>query len=283
MILPGLGGFVANYRPAEFNTDRNTASPPSKHILFNSNLVHNDGLLYGHVSKATEYGYKDVQELALTYIERIRKETRKGMKYVIDGLGYFYLDKEQQIQFAEEAGNNFLLEAYGLPFLQYRELEELPKTETYITLATEPDPLTRQKRIRRWIYTTAAACLVTAMILVPIRTGYFNQAGIDIPTADSFQKSHSVQTEAMSEAKPPANNIHMPDPEYHIVVGSFKDFGNARQLRNQLVANGYEARILNSDKSYFRVSAGTYSHHSEATGSLTAVQRDYESAWILSN
>ncbi|MCK4746848.1 MAG: hypothetical protein KAT15_07435, partial [Bacteroidales bacterium] len=123
VILPGLGGFIANYKPAEFNPARNTANPPSKHILFNSNLVHNDGLLYAHVSEATGYGYKDVQEMAIDYIERIRREARTGMKHVIDGLGYFYFDKESQIQFREEAGNNFLLESYGLPFLQYREFE----------------------------------------------------------------------------------------------------------------------------------------------------------------
>ena len=83
VILPGLGGFVANYRPAEFDRVRNTASPPSKHILFNRQLVHNDGLLFAHVSKAEDYGYKDVENMAQTYLEGIQKDTRKGMKFNI--------------------------------------------------------------------------------------------------------------------------------------------------------------------------------------------------------
>lgn len=291
VILPGLGGFVANYKPAEFNPARNTASPPSKHILFNHNLIHNDGLLYAYVSDVTDYGYKDVRDMALAYTDRIRKETRKGMKHVIDGLGYFYLDKEQQIQFTEEAGNNFLLESYGLPFLQYREFEKFPKTETYRSLSSGPDPLARQRKIRRWIYTTAAACLVAAMVLVPVKTGYFDRAGIDIPTADSFQKEQPVQAEPSSEPKTPAAPDRVTqaslnsafETQYHIVVGSFRDFGNARQLRNKLVQGGHKARILCSDKDYFRVSSGTYSGHSEATGHLAAVRREYKNAWVLSN
>ncbi len=281
VILPGLGGFVANYKPAEFNPARNTASPPSKHILFNHNLIHNDGLLYAYVSDVTDHGYKDVQDMAIIYIDRIHKETRKGMKYVIDGLGYFYLDKERQIQFMEEAGNNFLLESYGLPFLQYREFEKFPKPETYHLLSPEANLLARQRRIRRWIYTTAAACLVAAIVLVPVRTGYFDRAGIDIPTADSFQKEQPVHAKPPPESKTPVASDT--ETEYHIVVGSFRDFGNARQLRNELVREGHKARILCSDKGYFRVSSGTYSGHSEATGHLATVRRDYESAWMLSN
>ncbi len=123
VILPGIGGFVANYKPAEFDPARNTASPPSKHILFNRNLVHNDGLLYAHVSKTSGFGYKEVEEKAEAFVAGIRKDTGRGIKFEIDGLGYFFLDKEGEIQFTEENGNNFLLESYGLPYLQYKEIK----------------------------------------------------------------------------------------------------------------------------------------------------------------
>jgi len=299
VILPGLGGFVANYKPAEFDSVRTTASPPSKHILFNSNLVHNDGLLYAHVSEATGYGYKDVQNMATTFIEGIRRDTRQGMKHSIDGLGYFYIGGEGQIRFTEEAGNNYLLESYGLPLLQYKEFEKLSKPEAYRSLTSEADPIARQKRIRRWVYGTAAACLVAAMVFVPLKNFYINQAGIDLPIADSFQKEQTQQVENLTESTTPSpvynanlipsvslnavNKKYLPDPEYHIVVGSFKDFGNARQLRNQLVEDGYTARILSSENGFYRVTAGTYSQQSEAAVMISSVRTGYENAWIFSN
>jgi len=293
VILPGLGGFIANYKPAEFNPARNTANPPSKYILFNRNLIHNDGLLYAHVSELTDYGYKDVQEMAGTFVDKIRRETRAGMKFNVDGLGYFYSDKENQVQFREEGGTNFLLESYGLPFLQYKEFEKLPKTDNFISLSQETNPLARQRRMRRWVYSTAAACLVTALVLVPIKTGYFDQAGIDIPVTDSFRKEQPVEAERLPETEISS----MPDKviqtsllktailpaEYNLVVGSFKDFGNARQVRNQLVQKGHKARILSSDNGFFRVSAGTFTSQSEAENNLASIQKEYEKVWIFSN
>ncbi len=289
VILPGMGGFVANYKPAEFDPARNTASPPSKHILFNRNLVHNDGLLYAHVSKTSGFAYKNVEEKAEAFVAGIRKDTGRGIKFEIDGLGYFFLDKEGELQFTEENGNNFLLESYGLPYLQYREIEK-PKIETYRSASAEMDPLARQRKIRRWAYGTAAACLLAAMIVVPMRTGYFNQAGIDIPVAESIRKSNPVQSER--QIKPEAQES--PDkvlvestvlfaPEYNIVVGSFKDFGNARLLRMQLVEKGYESRILGTEKGMFRVTAGTYTFKDEANVELAFVMADYDNAWVLSN
>lgn len=300
VILPGMGGFVANYKPAEFDPARNTANPPSKHILFNRNLLHNDGLLYAHVSKVSGFGYKDVQEKAEAFVAGIQKDTARGIKYEIDGLGYFFLDKEGQIQFTEESGNNFLLESYGLPYLQYKEIGK-PKIETYRSASPVTDPLARQRKIRRWTYGTAAACLLAAMIIVPIKTGYFNQAGLDIPVAESIRKdspspterlihpeAHESYDKSQSKSTPSTGETMqfitpLPTPEYNIVVGSFKDFSNARTLRNQLVEKGYESRILGTQKGMFRVTAGTYSLKDEASVELAFVMADFENAWVLSN
>jgi hypothetical protein len=299
VILPGLGGFVANYKPAEFDPASNTASPPSKQILFNTSLVHNDGLLYAHVSAQTGYGYKEVQVKAEAFIDRIRRDTGKGIKTEIEGLGYFYQDSEKRVLFTEEGNENLLVESFGLPFLQYREFEK-PAIKRYSAAATDVDPLARQRRIRRWAYGTAAACILAAVIFIPIRTGYFNQAGIDIPGVDSFRSEQTLAVEKlpgngseisateMRNLEPgiPATGIvssdpGLPEPEYNIVVGSFKDFANARMLMNTLVQKGYESRILGTQMGFFRVTAGTFSIHEEADRELSAVRSEFDGAWIL--
>lgn len=292
VILPGLGGFVANYKPAEFDNIRNTVQPPSKHILFNPELVHNDGLLYAHVSRIENIGYKDVERLAETYFENIRKDSRKGMKFEIGELGYFHSGTEEKISFTADQGNNFLIESYGLPLLNLREVHARPLKESYHTIGGPADNAARQRRIRRWAYGTAAACLVTAMIFIPLKTNYFNQAGIDIPVVDSDRKEHKAVTQTgpaeMKDAiqgadLSPASRSFFPDPEYHIVVGSFKDFGNARQMRNQVIEKGYSARILAGDKGMFRVTAGTYTSKEETGTELAFVLSDYDQAWVLTN
>jgi len=271
VILPGLGGFVANYKPAEFDPARNTASPPGKHILFNKNLVHNDGLLYAHISEASGYGYKDVQDMATSFFEGIRRDIKKGMKFEIDGLGYFYQDKEGQVQFTEESGSNFLLESYGLPFLQYREIEK-PKIESYRSATSEIHPLDRQRRIRRWAYGTAAACLLAAMLVVPMKTGYFTSQ--ETPTLNQASLAATIM---------PAATSYQTAAEYNIVVGSFKDFGHARVFRNNVISKGYPARILCITNGTYRVTAGTFTEQNEAKVELAFVLSDFDDAWVLSN
>lgn len=300
VILPGLGGFVANYRPAEFDRVRATAVPPSRQILFNPSLIHNDGLLFAQVSRTTGYGYKDVQELATGFIEGIRKDLSRGMKFNIEGLGYFYSDPEVGLRFSQEPGNNFLLESYGLPFLSYREFDAQSRVETYRNRTTDAHPLARQRRVRGWIYGTAAACLLGALIIIPIRSGVLNRAGIELPVVDSFRKDRSVLAETESTAgkdlsgsarsffhseipNEPGKRPTIPEPEYNIVVGSFRDFGNARQLRIRLIDEGYQARILDAGNGYFRVSAGTYARQEDASHNLETLRREFESAWLLRN
>ena len=51
VIVPGLGGFVANYKSATIQPVQNTFSPPSKGISFNKNLNNNDGLLANFIAQ----------------------------------------------------------------------------------------------------------------------------------------------------------------------------------------------------------------------------------------
>ncbi|MCQ2218866.1 MAG: hypothetical protein MJZ33_10385 [Paludibacteraceae bacterium] len=45
VIIPDLGGFVMNAKPAVVDYASSYFAPPSKELLFNAHLVHNDGLL----------------------------------------------------------------------------------------------------------------------------------------------------------------------------------------------------------------------------------------------
>ncbi len=316
VILPGLGGFVANYKPAVFDASQRTALPPSRQILFNSNLVHNDGLLYAHISKVTGYGYKEVQAMAEVYIKTILYEIGKGLKFTIDDLGYFFLNKARNIEFVQESTDHLLLASYGLSYLNYKEFDRLPgRADKVYQAFDDTNPIVRQRRIRRWIYTGAAACLLAGMIIIPVRLGYLNFSSFDLNPVDSFRKEQPVQDlvapspetdtqVAEPEAEPDktdagpaqtrdttgepetdtqARTYFIPATAYHIIVGSFKDFENARHLMLKMQDEGYDAEILTGDNSFFRVSAKRYPQKEDAINALSAIraQQAYKTAWIL--
>ena len=323
VILPGMGGFVANYKPATFDASQKTALPPSRQILFNPHLVHNDGLLYAHISRETGYGYKEVQAMAEVYFKTILYEIGKGLKFTIDDLGYFFINKARKIEFVQETTDNLLLASYGLSYLNYNEFDRLPGRSAKIYQAVDDtNPVVRQRRIRRWIYTGAAACLLAGMIFIPVKLGYLNLSSFDLGPVDSFRKEQTVQEQvvpapdintqlaesetvstgpeaesvkpeaepaateaptARSEDEIPARTYFTPQRSYHIIVGSFKDFENARHLKQIMADEGYDAEILTGENSFFRVSAEQYSIKEDAITALSAIrdQQAYSKAWIL--
>ena len=58
VILPNLGGFVAQYSPANFDEKKSVFSPPDKQILFNKNLKNNDGLLVNAFAQKNNISYE---------------------------------------------------------------------------------------------------------------------------------------------------------------------------------------------------------------------------------
>jgi hypothetical protein len=266
-------------------------SPPSKSILFNRNIYHNDGLLIGHISGKIGMGYKDVEVQVQEYTERIIKTTGSGNKFVIDELGFFFLDKEKKLQFQAEPGMNFLIESYSLHNIHFREmyadLEKGIKSRRYIT--GEDSGTGRGKTIRRLIYTGIAASLLVALVLIPVKTGYLDYSDLRLfrNNNDSYTKpvtkTEITVTEKIEENISESQNIEIKTSEFHIITGSFREFSNARDLMKKLEYQGYFARVLNSGGEYFRVSAGSYPNREDASLALSEIRKlpGMDSAWLL--
>ena len=65
VIIPNLGGFVAQYKSAALDDVTGFFSPPSKQILFNINLKNNDGLLANEIAQHKQITYNEANELLL--------------------------------------------------------------------------------------------------------------------------------------------------------------------------------------------------------------------------
>ncbi len=260
VILPGLGGFVANYKPAEFDASQRTALPPSRQILFNPNLVHNDGLLYAHVSKETDYGYKEVQAMAEVYFKTIMYEVGKGLKFTIDDLGYFFFNKARKIEFKQETTDNLLLASYGLSFLNYKEFDKAPRRpDQFYQAVDDTNPVFRQRRIRRWIYTGAAACLLAGMILIPVKMGYLNLSSFDLSPVDSFRKEQPVLEQ---EASSPHVETQFAEPDPESI--------DPESIESEAESTGMEAATAASEAD---MAARTYFTREKAIISLLAVSK----------
>lgn len=162
VIVPGLGGFVVNYRSARISEVQSTFYPPSKSISFNKNLRNNDGLLANHVAAKTGKDYSTVSRLIEEEVLKINSALKQKQKWVLDQVGTLYLDSNFSILFEPQTDINYLIESYGLTVFQKQPIVRVSLDEKLVKeLKDKTVPFVQQKSsIRKWA--------VAAAITIPI-------------------------------------------------------------------------------------------------------------------
>ncbi|NQV01896.1 MAG: HU-CCDC81 and SPOR domain-containing protein [Bacteroidia bacterium] len=117
VIIPGLGGFVGSYLPAQIHSVYHTFQPPSKKILFNINLRQNDGLLANHIAQAEKVSFNEANEQIRLFADETIKALKTRKYLILQNIGKIYMGKEGNIQFDQDLRSNLLPESFGLqPF-----------------------------------------------------------------------------------------------------------------------------------------------------------------------
>jgi len=114
VVIPGFGGFIANYTPAFIHPVQNTFTPPSRQIMFNASLLHNDGFLASYISRVEGIGFDQALIRITEEVTLIQKEVKSGKSIILDGLGSLRANQEDSIIFTPRLFNNYLEDAYGL-------------------------------------------------------------------------------------------------------------------------------------------------------------------------
>lgn len=114
VIVPDLGGFVAQYRSAFLHPSQHTFQPPSRRVAFNASLRTGDGLLAFHIASRLGLNYSEATELIKEQVNGIWEKMMAGEKVVLDEIGTLVLDSGKRIQFEPDPNCNFLDQSFGL-------------------------------------------------------------------------------------------------------------------------------------------------------------------------
>ncbi|MBI1838416.1 MAG: HU-CCDC81 and SPOR domain-containing protein [Flavobacteriia bacterium] len=114
VIVPSFGGFVANQTSATIDYANGVMFPPKKSVLFNRQLINNDGLLIKEYSAANTISYTDADIYLKTKVLEWNEKLANGERVTLDRVGYIFLDTEKNICFEQDRFFNLLLESYGL-------------------------------------------------------------------------------------------------------------------------------------------------------------------------
>jgi hypothetical protein len=208
VIIPSFGGFVAQSVSASIDKENGIIHPPSKHLLFNKNLINNDGLLTAEFATINHLNYNDSFSQIDLFTGNLKSELNAGRKVELPKIGTFHLDTEKNICFEQNRYFNFLLNAYGLGNVQFVPTPKLQvqvkeKTEISeptieieipnIAIETPIIELNTPKKSRKIIkYVAAAACFLPIAFYsfwIPVKTDVLNSGVISINDFNPFYKT----------------------------------------------------------------------------------------------
>lgn len=151
VAIPGLGSFVAHYKPAYTDQVQGELHPPAKDIQFNGNLVTDDGLLADYVCRHHGIPLQQAQQAVQGYAQQIRAAIDRREIVVLPKLGRLYKDFEKKIQFLAD-GVNFNTDSYGLPMVHfYPVLRTAPSAGKKPVAAAKPQAVASAPLFKRAI------------------------------------------------------------------------------------------------------------------------------------
>ncbi|MCC8170255.1 MAG: SPOR domain-containing protein [Parabacteroides sp.] len=312
VIIPGIGGFVFEYRAAGIGEQSGLFVPPRKEALFNPTLCHNDGLLAESYMKT--YGLEYAQ--ALEKIEddiRVLKETLAAQGSISLGTtGCLRMGEEGNIVFEHSDTLPFDLASYGLGEFRMPTLALLMQEQQARPAKKEAG---RKKdtiyipvsvRFLRTVVASAAAVALFLLVSTPVKdvdTGAYTASFIpsevvltkEAPAVESVPVAATTTTvlpetttdESMAPAPVvAAESVSAPVAKkvkyYHVVIGSFPNRLKADQFFGRMDKSRYREAGIVERNGKARVYAARFTGRNEAETYMNRLRNgEYKDAWLF--
>ena len=224
VIVPGLGGFIAHNKAAEFKDSANIFCPPLRTIGFNPQLTINDGLLAQSYMQSYDTDFPDASRKIESVVSQIKDSLYKNGQAELDNIGTLYYTMAGTYGF-EPYGNAFFSPSlYGLGSFSISPLSELASVkdsaaEQRIVIETVPSSVESPKeknkqqhiikRMAEHAVGVAAAVILFFVLSVPVENTYLDNssyASLGAETMLDAIRSKSMATASLETKDIKQNN-----------------------------------------------------------------------------
>ncbi|MEI7523820.1 MAG: SPOR domain-containing protein [Mariniphaga sp.] len=312
VIVPDLGGFVTNYRPAEMDLASNSFNPPVKEIIFTGKLNKNDGLLVNYISEIEGVGYMEARQIISEFVDEIWSKLENGEKIEFQDIGSLHFDRNEKLIFEPAVHENLLLEAYGMEGFQFPQLEwkEITPSKRIFADKESARPRVRSARVKAF---AIGIPILLALVMVPVsKYSWKNQSfpmmqtsnTASLPINDSMVPKSNFKIEADTVSKlierkeestvsavltVPATQteplVIKSNGRYRVIGGCFKLRENADKFLARLQTEGYKSELKIMPNESFLVIVQSYSDKIQAITALKALRQSDPKAgyWMSAN
>ena len=204
VAVPGWGAFIANYKSALYEADREMMQRPQRTIGFNANLVHNDGLLVQSLMRREGLTYDQAMRFIADSVVTFRKQLSANGEVPMGRLGYFLRNKDSYNEFVPFNNADAVDQFYGLADVEVKTVdalerslvESLSKSETTAPVVVPDRGLFSRKGMR--IAASVAVLIGLSVMLstpVIVDRSYHNMAAVapEITAPQPQQLAPTVQ------------------------------------------------------------------------------------------
>ena len=189
VIIPNFGGFVAKSIAAKLDLDRGLFLAPSKQLLFNKNLLNNDGLLISEYASLNAIEYSKSQSEIEEFVLDLKSKLNSKQSVHIERVGKLSYDLEGNLVFEQDRYFNLLLSSYGLSQVQFIANKEPEINEISINEKKKKE-IAPIRKINYLKY-AAAACLLPLAFYsfwIPTHSGVLESGLISYKDFNPFYK-----------------------------------------------------------------------------------------------
>jgi hypothetical protein len=296
--VPGFGAFLTETISAKIQESNQTFYPPRKVISFNPHLKNNDGFLASHIATAEKVTYDNaviaIEKEILTWNNLLQNNE----SLILKNIGDLRQNSEGNLVFNPANHFNHLTNSFGLssfvsPVVKrevFKQLEVVQEEEVVAPVYHE-DEYEPRRYINPYLK-------YAAILLVSIGGGAFGYSAYisNIEQKETLMVQAEVQKAVETKiqeatffiqsplAVPTEEVVEAPKAMgFHIMAGAFRSEANANKELRNLTKKGYQARILNKNKSnLYPVIYGSFSTYNEAQLKMNEIQKSInKEAWIL--
>jgi nucleoid DNA-binding protein len=302
VVVPGFGAFLTQKNSARINHITHTFSAPNKSIVFNRQLITNDGLLVSYVSESEKVSFESalviIEQQVKTWQQILVQETSLHLK----NIGSLSKNAEDKILFQPASEPNYLTSSFGLSNFNSlpvtRELlkEEVIELEENIPFVISPERR-ENKGFRPYLKYAAILLLAFSTGVTGYRAYQQQRTNEQVARQDAQEyvtkqiqeatffdlsplELPTVTVEATTTATPKAFEGEM----HYIVAGAFRVQDNANRKIAQLKAQGFNAAYYGTNA--YGLHMVTYESYSNSTDALIALREikrtESKDAWLLS-
>lgn len=124
VIIPDLGGFIAQYIPAKYREDDYTYQPPLRIVSFNQELTLNDGLLIQSLMQTYDTTFPETLKMLEDAVIDMKEELYEKGELDLVGVGVLRLNLEGNYEFEPHQHGIVSPETYGLTHVSMKAFAE---------------------------------------------------------------------------------------------------------------------------------------------------------------